>query len=336
MKIQLLTSTFLSICTASLSEAYAACTLSPSNAETIDVSMDMGNLVVTPSMPVGYLIKEGKFNYTSGSSQVICDKNGGKNIAELSKPLKLSSLGSKIYSTNIPGIGIKLYRTTTGGNASGFYPYTVDLDSGPHSLGDGHFHVQIYKTNAVTGSGSLTPGQYSRYYNQGHPNRPRLTSTIYGNAITIASSSCEIQGNINKIITLPTVTKDKFKGIGTTTGEQAFNFKILCNGGVNPTNVQVSNKISLSYDFIANPDLKSIINSAPTNSKANGVSIQLINKYNNANAVITKNATFNIGTVNSNQTINYNMPLTARYIQTAQTVTSGHVQGVATVTIKYD
>lgn len=44
----------------------------------------------------------------------------------------------------------------------------------------------------------------------------------------------------------------------------------------------------------------------------------------------------NIGTVSSNQTIEYDIPLTARYYQTAANVSAGEVTATATVTIQYD
>ncbi|RSP30541.1 fimbrial protein, partial [Acinetobacter baumannii] len=43
-----------------------------------------------------------------------------------------------------------------------------------------------------------------------------------------------------------------------------------------------------------------------------------------------------IGTVSSNQTVQYDIPLTARYYQTASNVTAGEVKANATVTIQYD
>lgn len=44
----------------------------------------------------------------------------------------------------------------------------------------------------------------------------------------------------------------------------------------------------------------------------------------------------NIGTVSSNQTIEYDIPLTARYYQTAANVSAAEVTATATVTIQYD
>ena len=43
-----------------------------------------------------------------------------------------------------------------------------------------------------------------------------------------------------------------------------------------------------------------------------------------------------LGTLSSNQTLQYNVPMTARYYQTATNVTAGKVRAMATVTIEYD
>ncbi|WP_218657203.1 fimbrial protein, partial [Acinetobacter baumannii] len=157
------------------------------------------------------------------------------------------------------------------------------------------------------------------------------------NAITIASSSCEIQGNINKVVQLPTVTKAGFKGVGSTQGEQTFDMNILCNGGINPTGYEEKNLISLTYDFTQDGTNNQVLaNTAPTSEKANGVGVQLLWNYQNKNQVIKKGDKLALGTLSSNQTLQYNVPMTARYYQTAANVTPGKVRAMATVTIEYD
>jgi len=184
---------------------------------------------------------------------------------------------------------------------------------------------------------SLVPGQYSSYYIQASPTRPFLTSTVLANAITIASSSCEIQGNINKVVTLPTVTKSGFSGIGSTQGPQSFDLNILCNGGQNPTGYEEKNLISLSFDYMQDGTNNQVLsNTAPTSIKANGVGVQLLWNYNNKNQVIKKGDKLELGTVSSNNTLQYNVPMTAQYYQTATNVTAGTVRAMATVTIEYD
>ncbi|OTU37607.1 fimbrial protein [Acinetobacter pittii] len=320
-------------------EANAYCTLS-SGFSTVDISMAVGRVVVRPSDPVGKVLRKATFpiNSTGQASTAKCTSYSDSITAELTQSYPLSSLGNSIYSTNIPGIGIRLYREAENAtNFSGYYPYSRSVTPGTsYFLASGYFVVEIVKTAEQTGSGTLVPGLYSRYYVSGYMNRPFLTSTV-SNAITIASSSCEIQGNINKVVQLPTVTKAGFKGVGSTQGEQTFDMNILCNGGINPTGYEEKNLISLTYDFTQDgTNTQVLANTAPTSEKANGVGVQLLWNYQNKNQVIKKGDKLALGTLSSNQTIQYNVPMTARYYQTATNVTAGKVRAMATVTIEYD
>ena len=52
--------------------------------------------------------------------------------------------------------------------------------------------------------------------------------------------------------------------------------------------------------------------------------------------MIAKGNKLDLGTLKSNQTIQYNVPMKARYYQTSPTVSPGTVRGMATITIEYD
>ncbi|MFU8927025.1 fimbrial protein [Acinetobacter puyangensis] len=320
------------------SEANAACTLS-SGFGTVDISMAVGRVVVRPSDAIGTILRKATFPISPNGSTLTCTSASDTITAALTQNYAISSIGNSIYSTNIPGIGIRLYREAeNASNFSGYYPYTRTLTPGTrYSLANGYFVVEIVKTAATTGSGTLVPGRYSSYYVTGQSSKPFLTSTVYGNAITIASSSCELQGNINKTVQLPTVNKTGFSGVGSTQGEQTFDLNILCNGGQNPTGYEEKNVISLSFDYTQDGSNTQVLsNTAPNATKANGVGVQLLWNYQNKNQVIAKGDKLELGTVNSNQSLQYDVPLTARYYQTATNVTAGTVRAMATVTIQYD
>ncbi|MCH2051810.1 MULTISPECIES: fimbrial protein [Acinetobacter] len=317
-------------------EAKAACRIY--DYEKNDVLMAVGRVVVRPSDPVGAILRKATFPISRTSTEAwYCDYSDAV-VAELTQAYPLSPLGNSIYTTNIPGIGIRLYREAENNtNFSGYYPYVRGGISGRRYLASGYFVVEIIKIAPQTGSGTLVPGRYSSYYIRGFPNQPFLTSTVNANAITIASSSCEIQGNINKVVQLPTVTKAGFKGVGSTQGEQTFDMNILCNGGINPTGYEEKNLISLTYDFTQDGTNNQVLaNTAAASEKANGVGVQLLWNYQNKNQVIKKGDKLALGTLSSNQTIQYNVPMTARYYQTATNVTAGKVRAMATVTIEYD
>lgn len=340
MKLKIVSPLFLIIGISATSEIYAACT--PNYGfRSQDVSMSVGRVVVRPSDAVGTILRKATFPISSNGSTFYCDYGTPSSIsAVLKQNYPLSPLGNSIYSTNIQGIGIRLYREAEGSsNFSGYYPYSRGLDRRTtYSLANGYFVVEIIKTAPNTGSGALVPGLYSSYFINGYSNQPFLTSSVYGNAITIASSSCEIQGDINKVVQLPPVNKADFKGVGSTTGEQQFDLNIRCNGGKNPTGFEESNKISLSFDYnvASNTNNKVIVNDAPTNTRAKGVATQIIWNYQNQNKEIAKGDKLAIGTLTSNQTLQYNVPMKARYYQTATNITPGTVRGLATVTIQYD
>lgn len=338
MKKLLLNSVLLTAGLGLYGEANAACTPA-SGFTTIDISMAVGRVVVRPSDPVGKILNKSLFEIRPNSQTMYTNCNSNEMmVASLIQNRPISSLGNSIYSTNIPGIGIRLYREAFNAtNFSGYYPYTRPVPGPRVTLAEGYFVVEIIKTAENTGSGTLVPGQYSTYYAGNRSDRPFLTSTVYGNAITIASSSCEWRGNINKAVTLPTVTKSGFTGVGSTQGEQSFDLNILCNGGENPTGYEEKNLISLSFDYQTEGTNTQVLrNLEPNATKANGVGVQLLWNYNNQNRVIGLGDKLELGTVKSNQTIEYNVPLTARYYQTNANVTAGKVRAMATVTIEYD
>lgn len=320
-------------------ESYAECKAG-ANFTRVDIRMDVGRVVVRPSDPIGTILRKSAFPITPNSSRISCDRDGGQIQAVLSQNPVLSPVGgNSVYNTNIKGIGIRLYRDASGAsNFSGYYPYNKALSRDTtYTLGEGFFVVEIIKTADSTGSGALTAGRYSSYHSRDDINKPFLTSTVYGDAITIASSSCEPLGEVNKTVQLPTVNKSGFKGIGSTQGNQAFDLNFLCNGGENLTAYVQSNKISLNFDYTLAPNTTNVLaNNAPASTRAKGVGVQLKTNYKNVSKVIAKNEKLELGTVQSNQNIQYNVPLDASYYQTDAIVTPGKVSSVATVTIEYE
>lgn len=320
------------------SVSYAACT-ADRGFTTVDISMNVGRVVVRPSDPIGKVLRSASFPITPNSSTISCNIFRGEIRAVLSQNPTISTTGGdSVYNTNIKGIGIRLYRNAgDGSNFSGYYPYSRPLTSSKYTLGTGFFVVEIIKTAASTGSGALTAGRYSSYHSRDDVTKPFLTSTVYGDAITIASSSCELLGEINKTVQLPTVNKSGFKGVGSTQGTQAFDLNFLCNGGENLTPYEQSNKISLNFDYALAPNTTNVLaNTAAASTRASGVGIQLKTNYNNVSKAIVKNEKLALGTVKSNQNIQYNVPLDASYYQTDAIITPGKVSSVATVTIEYE
>lgn len=314
--------------------AYADCNLSR-NFKTVDISMDVGRVVVQPSDPVGQILKTAQFTITPNGSSASCNGWGDYITAELSQNYAQNPAGKNVYATNIPGIGIRLYRK--GDNAaefSGYYPYQNRLSWKNYVLAPGFFYVEIIKTAPSTGSGTLVPGRYSSYYINNGRHLPLLTSTVYGNAITIASSSCEILGDNTRTIQLEPVTRAGFNGIGSSQGQQDFELNIRCNGGYNPTGYDVKSQISVSYNFVQEDGNRQVLKNTAA-QPAQGVGTQLL-LGDGRNQVIGNGDRVMLGSIGNDEQSSYRIPMTARYVQSGQRVTAGQVRGLATVTIKYD
>jgi type 1 fimbria pilin len=340
IKYKLLSGALLVIGYALSSETYAACTINNSMV-TQDVNMALGRITVRPSDAVGSILLTRKFPINRMQDVVNCGQGAaGTTTSAIVQNYPLSSVGNSVYQTNIEGIGIRLYRevsTESGASFSGYYPYVSNLVSNlNYSLGQGNFVVEIIKTGNITGSGALLPGRYSSYHLTDNPGKPVLTSTVYGDTITIVSASCEIRGQTNQSVQLPTVNKADFKGVGTTYGERPFDLNILCSGGKNGGGVE-NNRISLSFDYNLAANTTNVLNNeAAASDKANGVGVQLVSNYQNANRVVVKGEKVDLGVVGVNSNTEYNIPMVARYYQTAPSVSAGKVTSVSTVTINYD
>lgn len=322
------------------SEAYAKCNITD-NFYTQDISMNLGAVLVGPDSEAGDILLTKRFPINQISNAITCDRSQS-DILDGKLMNSPQPLGNNIYSTNIPGIGIRLYREiasgTTGGIQSTYYPHSYSIGGGRNPttvyLAAGSFVVDIVKTAPTTGTGRLVQGQYSSYHLRSLPSKPILTSHVYGDSITITTSSCEILGAKDKVVQLPTVANTGFNGIGSTQGSQPFDINIKCVGG---KNLQQPEKISLSFDYDAANGTNNVLkNLAPDNIKAKGVGTQLVVKEPGVNKAIIKQEKVTVGNLNSEQQITYNLPLEARYYQTEATVTAGEVKSMATVTIQYD
>jgi hypothetical protein len=74
-----------------------------------------------------------------------------------------TDLGNKVYSTNVPGIGMRFSRG--GSTVNIIYPgrFSYDQEDHQYSLEGSRFTLEIIKTAAVTGSGTLAAGKYTSY-----------------------------------------------------------------------------------------------------------------------------------------------------------------------------
>ncbi|QLV67264.1 fimbrial protein [Citrobacter sp. RHBSTW-00570] len=315
--------------------AYAACYVNNGYKAQV-INMNLGRVLVTPSSQVGDTLVTAQFTINPVSGYGSCT-NGGNAIGEILQGSPTSF--SNVWSTNIPGIGIRLYREA--GSISTYYPHTLRLNGNiAVNLNGGYFKIDIVKTAAQTGSGQLVPGKYTTYYMDGSGrNLPMLESIVDANSLTIVTSTCNVDsGSKNKVVNLDTVTAASFGGVGSTQGEKAFDININCVGGIGedllPGNAR-QGIVNVRFDYTQDAsNAPGVIKSEPGANTASGVAIQLLT--GNTTQPIKNGDAVNAGRTIPNQSNTLTLPLKARYYRTGSTIKGGNIKSTATFTIEYN
>lgn len=315
--------------------AYNGCYVRTSTPQ--DISMDLGNIVIQPDTPVG-LIKRQTFNIVEnkalycGGHNFMYGELPGSEIAPNSEPY--------VYKTNVPGIGIRLYRQSYNGIISTYYPHVLEDYTGQHTstkLAAGYFVVEIFRLKGPTGAGALKPGLYSTYWGNGTgPSLPILTSHVLGNGISVVNSTCQVDtGSRNIAVDMGEAPKYLFTGVGSTVNERNFDININCVGGNDSVWSKARGDVSLSFNYTPDPDTSASLGVMKNNADrdgARGIGVQLLN--NRGLPVINESFLY-VGKLRPDSQTRFNIPMKARFYQTRTQVNGGDVKSIATFNIVY-
>ncbi|MGB1761721.1 fimbrial protein [Alloalcanivorax xenomutans] len=296
-----------------------------------DIKMTMGQVTLTPNVPVGTVLAMQEFPIFPVTNYANCTWGSGYMIGQtlIGNP---STYDPQIYTTNVQGIGIRLSRRIEGLSQTVVYPHQLGPFSNTNlNLSEGYFRVEIIKIAEQTGSGTLVSGQYTRYYADGTgAGRPILTSTLDASAITIVSSACEVDmGSRNIAVDFGTVSRSVFAGVGSTNTEREFQVGLSCVG---PSHGQ--DTVKLSFGYTPDPSgAAGVIKIDGGTEAASGVGIQLLD--NRTSSPIANGERVELGTVTPGDH-QFQLPLKARYYQTAPIVNGGETRAIATFTIEYN
>jgi hypothetical protein len=105
-----------------------------------------------------------------------------------------------------------------------------------YSLEGSRFTLEIIKTAATTGSGTLAAGKYTSYDWESGGN-PILETYLSANAITVVSPSCTVMSGKNMNVDVGSIRRSDLKGVGTTAGGKDFNIDLQCSGGLSETGI---------------------------------------------------------------------------------------------------
>lgn len=315
--------------------AYAACNVNTGIRAQV-INMKLGRVLVTPSSQVGDTLVTGQFPINPVENIATC-RGGGSAIGTIMQGS--STRFTNVWSTNIPGIGIRLYREAA--EVSNFYPHTLSFTGNRTiKLNGGYFKIDVVKTAAQTGTGQLTTGLYTNYYMDGTgPGLPLLQSIVDANSLTIVTSTCNVDsGSKNKVVNLDTVTAASFGGVGSTQGEKAFDININCVGGVGENLLPGSagqGIVNVRFDYTQDSsNAPGVIKSQPGANTASGVAVQLLT--GTTTQPIKNGDAVNAGRTVPNQANTLTLPLKARYYRTGTTIKGGNITSTATFTIEYN
>ncbi len=318
-------------------QARARCSLSSTAFVAQDVRMDMGQVVILPTLPIGAVIKELVVPINQRNSVATCTGGGGSAIGRfVNAPQQIPVPGfSNVFATNIVGVGIRVYRDS--GEIQAFYPHSLTFGAGTLSLAGGTFKVELIKTAAATGSGPIAPpGLFTSYYFDGDSQaRPVLTSSFFGSGTTVVTPTCSVQaGSRNVVVDFGAVPSSAFSGVGSRVADRDFEIALDCRGS---NLAQYQSRIAIRLD--ATQDVSNLPGVLPLTAavdSATGIGIEMVRRSGTGELPVRFAQNIDLGLTTPSTQV-FSLPLRARYIQTrAGKVTPGKANGRATFTIQYN
>lgn len=316
--------------------AYASCTVDNDHRAQV-ITMKLGRVLVTPNDQVGDTLATGQFPINGAEHIGKCDSNGGTGYGVMLQGSR--STLTNVWNTNVPGIGIRLYREAQP--VSSFYPKEVPFTSNRWvDLIQGYYSIDIVKTAVQTGTGPLTSGTYTRDYLDGSgPGKPMLESFVDASSVTVVTSTCNVDsGSKNKVVKLETVTTASFGPVGSTQNEKEFDININCVGGVGE-NLQLYSEaqgiVKVRFDYTQDSsNAPGVIKSELGANTASGVAVQLLT--GSTTQPINNGEAINAGHTVPNESNTLTLPLKARYYRTGTTIKGGSIKSTVTFTIEYN
>lgn len=278
--------------------------------------VSFGNVAVQRDAAVGSVIATATTGVYNGGNPMAGCSEAWTYRWELSKWGTLSSLGSNIYNTNLPGVGIRLTNTTT----SKMLPYDEKVGANTYIYIRGNgIKAELIKTGDITG-GTLDSGMLAR---ASVANQLYFANATLNGTNTITSESCSVTTNpVN--VPLGDHDKSEFSGPASATAWQTFNINLSCIRGA-----RINVRIDATADSDAGVPGVIKLDNDPVN--ASGVGIQLWYRNENSPVQFGQERYYYTSPSGGNEYVQ----LQARYYQTKQGITAGKANATATFTLTY-
>lgn len=358
--------------------AQATITCSADNVRTDTLQITPINISAGPDLPLGSVLYRGTWKDPDGSYVALCrtDDSSGEagsiryNLGIELAPYPLSSwsgspYSGRVYSTNIPGVGIAVWYAHNAVTESSSYatgsPFEFEITA-PHvnkrlSWGSS-FDISLVKI------GDTPPGNYTiqastfptvkRFVTAGSSNVTGLLpftarTIIFSGSLTVSAQTCTTPDvdvylgahDVSSFASVESTTPwvdSSIKLTNCPTAQGYFNNQnpVNLSTGVVPASTSNQFGITLSPTNNIFDATNGIMEVTPSPFSATGVGIQIAHGKIGA----TDPLPFNLNTEsrvdfpkNGDSTIVYH--LVARYIKTGTKVTSGLAEGKLTITVNY-
>lgn len=318
-------------------EAMASCRIVSSAYSANDTgNFSFGSIVIDRSTPVGSVVATATNTDLGGRGYFVSCSGDFINQWALGSGAytPVSYGGETLYQSGVAGLAFRI--NTPGAGASAGKYGTAAL---PRSLSTtacnptnapnytlcgqdwGNPILELVKIAETTGSGALTTGSILQALIVGETNIMNYQVTA-GSVQT--NLSCSVV-NSNIVVNLGKVKKAEFTGISTAaTTTTAFTIDLNCDPSTN-----VTMTIGGGTNGSPNAGRGLLFLDSTQSNKAAGVAVQVLYNGTNVRIDIAQSAG------NAGAGGIYSIPMTARYFQTATTVTVGQANANGTFTMTY-
>ena len=314
--------------------ASAQCSTTAGVAPFVSKIHNIARTKINPNVPDGTVIDAVISGYAGVGAQTKVTCTGGLGTSPRNGVTGATG-PYNTYRTSIPGIGFRLSYSGSNvpANMKGYWPLSVshgtqasvELYNYPNDI-----KIELIKIGEIKSGGVMT-GEIAVGYFKG--------TYKYMSYVLDPPANFQLQTPTCKVTTpsvdvfLGNVSVSSFNGVGQTSPAAPLNISLTCSGGA----VGVGTSVFVTLTDQTSPGNVSNTLTLSSASTAKGVGIQVLNgttviSYGPDSNVVGNKNQWLAGTTSNGV---FNIPLTARYVQTDTTVKPGSANGRATFTMSY-
>lgn len=332
LKLKIISCLLFFLSASALADYNKNLTCAPSQGDWVVENIGFGDVSVSPTAQVGDVIATTFSSSSAGNIKCYSGPSagGGSNVFFISLMANDSNkqvLGN-VFSSGIPGIGVRGYRSDTGVLLPTTQTFTIGSRDPARLWNLPVMKFELIKTGSIA-SGTLNASDMfvsfglGYYVNANGWFRIARFYRFNNGGTNIITAGCTVK-TLSQNVSLGEMSTADFKGTGSTGPEKAFQINFNC-----PSAVDYSFSIAPGAAGSHN-DNSGILNIASGSLAASGVGIQVLQN----SSPVPLNSTVSAGKTNAGTDTILN--LSARYIQTAGTITGGQADSSAVVTINYN